>query len=227
MTRKVQEGRSISSVVKELVSNDIFINTAIRNDYANLSSVTRILKPYITERFGPDFSTDAILSALKRIVLDVSTYEEDILEVLAGSTVRLSSGIVKFVTRISSLKHISEILASFPLPDSIYFSVGSEYITIILDVGKIQMFKELRAYEIVETKNGLGIISIRSTEKMLRTPGFLMYIYEKLASNGINVEETTNSYTDTIVVVSLKQLDQAFHALIELIEYAKMRTGIR
>jgi len=225
LTRKVQTRNSVSAIVREIVSNDIFINTAIRNDYANLSSVTRILRPYVAERFGTDFSENAILSALKRFVSYKMSYEQDIFDVLANSTLQLSSGIVKVVTRTSSLKHITEIFASFPLLDSIYFSVGADYITIVLEEEKLQILKSLRAYEIVDSKNKLGIISIRSTTKMLRTPGFLMYVYEKLASNGVNVEETTNSYTDTIIVVDEKQLDLSFHALIKLIEYAKMRVG--
>ena len=54
-----------------------------------------------------------------------------------------------------------------------------------------------------------------------------MYIYEKLATSGINVEETTNSYTDTIVVVSESQLDASFHAIMELIEYGRLRMNMK
>jgi aspartokinase len=186
-----------------------------------------LLKPHVETRLGLKISEDAILSSLKRMITTRSSYEQDIFEALANSSVQLSTGLIKIVTRTSSMKHISELLHSLNVFDSIFFSVGTDYITMIMEETKVKLLKEFNVYEIVDKRDKLGIISIRSTPKMLTTPGFLMYIYEKLATSGINVEETTNSYTDTIVVVSESQLDASFHAIMELIEYGRLRMNMK
>lgn len=227
MTKEAKKISSVSSIVRSIVSNDIFVNTAIRNDYANLSSISRLLRPYIEARLGSRISEDAILSSLKRMVTTHSSYEKDIFEALANSSVQLSTGLIKIVTRTSSMKHISELLHSLNAFDSMFFSVGTDYVTMIMEETKVKLLKEFNVHEIVDRRDKLGIISIRSTPKMLITPGFLMYIYEKLATSGINVEETTNSYTDTIVVVSENQLDASFHAIMELIEYGRLRINMK
>ncbi len=227
MTKDSKKTSSISSIVRSIVSNDIFLSTAIRNNYANLSSISRLLKPHVETRLGLKISEDAILSSLKRMITTRSSYEQDIFEALANSSVQLSTGLIKIVTRTSSMKHISELLHSLNVFDSIFFSVGTDYITMIMEETKVKLLKEFNVYEIVDKRDKLGIISIRSTPKMLTTPGFLMYLYEKLATSGINVEETTNSYTDTIVVVSESQLDASFHAIMELIEYGRLRMNMK
>ncbi|EQB68120.1 MAG: hypothetical protein AMDU5_GPLC00017G0083 [Thermoplasmatales archaeon Gpl] len=82
---------------------------------------------------------------------------------------------------------------------------------------------------IVDRKTGLAVIIVKSPVSMIETPGYLMSLYSKLAFSGINVEETTNSYTDAIIVVSERDSSEAFMAIHDLIQYARehVRTGKR
>ena len=53
-----------------------------------------------------------------------------------------------------------------------------------------------------------------------------MSLYSKLAFTGINIEETTNSYTDAIIVVRESDASEAFMSLLDLINFAKSQSKL-
>jgi hypothetical protein len=69
----------------------------------------------------------------------------------------------------------------------------------------------------IEIKTGLSLITIHSTKEIIETPGVINIIYQTLADNGINIEDTTSSYMDTLLLVSNKDAGKAFNVLNDLI----------
>ena len=57
------------------------------------------------------------------------------------------------------------------------------------------------------------MLIIKSPEDMEKVPGVVSYIYSLLGDHGVNVVETMSCWTDTIVVVSEKEIPTAMEFL--------------
>ena len=64
-------------------------------------------------------------------------------------------------------------------------------------------------------------IIIHSPEQIIKTPGCAISFYNQLARLYINIEDTVSCYTDTIVLVRMKDAGKAFNVLTELISNAR------
>ncbi|HLC45806.1 MAG TPA: ACT domain-containing protein, partial [archaeon] len=52
----------------------------------------------------------------------------------------------------------------------------------------------------------LAMVTIKNSEEVEKTPGFIAYLYSLLGENNINVVETMSCWTDTIIVISEEDL---------------------
>jgi predicted amino acid-binding ACT domain protein len=64
-------------------------------------------------------------------------------------------------------------------------------------------------------------------EEIITTPGCVSAFYNQLSRRRVNVEDTVSCYTDTIMVVDMKDASRAFEALTELVgeEQRKLSDG--
>ncbi|MDA4120728.1 MAG: hypothetical protein OK413_01290, partial [Thaumarchaeota archaeon] len=53
--------------------------------------------------------------------------------------------------------------------------------------------------------------------EIITTPGCISSFYNQLSRRRVNVEDTVSCYTDTIMVVDMKDASRAFEAMTELI----------
>ena len=60
-------------------------------------------------------------------------------------------------------------------------------------------------------------ITVHSPKEITTTPGCISAFYNQLWRRQVNVEDTVSCYTDTIMVVDMKDASRAFEALTELI----------
>ncbi|MEM3424151.1 MAG: ACT domain-containing protein, partial [Nitrososphaeria archaeon] len=74
---------------------------------------------------------------------------------------------------------------------------------------------------VLENKRNLAAIIVTSTPEITDVPGCAISIYERLFSAGINIEDTTSSYTDTIIILKNEDVGKAFETLNELINETK------
>ncbi len=212
---------SINAIVKNMVTNDIFLATSLNRGYVNLSAVARDLKPIIEGRFGQMVNIDAIVSALKRNRDLSRKYDGKVLDALAQTNIHLLTSVTKFVLPANRNEKIFRDIYDLKLQGAIYISTGMEFSTVIIEDRNINAFAEIARRSSVDRKSGLAVIVVKSPVSMIETPGYLMALYSKLAFSGINIEETTNSYTDAIIVVREKDSSEAFMAIHDLIEYAR------
>lgn len=211
---------SVNKIVKNLVTNDVFLATSLRRGYINLSAVARDLKPRIEASLGEDANEEAIISALKRN-RDVSRkFDSKVMDALAETSIHVLTGVTKLVlpstTRISLMQEGRENLSS-----TVFFSTGSEFTTIIAEERKLDLLEGTIRRGVISQKNNLALIVLKCPVSIMDAPGFLMSIYSKLAFSGINIDETTNSYTDSLILVSESESGDAYNSVLELIDFAR------
>lgn len=216
-------GQNVSRAVKEIVLNDIFLQASIRGQYCNYSAIARRIKPLIDKKVGYDTDIQSIVTALKRLKSTLSFSPKNVKMVLADSNLSVKTGVAKITvekTRTTTIK-FSELIRKY-ISSIIHVSIGSTAITIIMD----EMYAEnaLELFEkstILENKRNLAAILVTSTPEITDVPGCAISIYERLFSSGINIEDTTSSYTDTIIILKNEDVGKAFETLNELINETK------
>lgn len=212
---------SVNKIIKNMVLNDVFLATSLNRGYTNLSAVARDLRPGIERRIGESVNLEAIISALKRNRDLSRKFDRRVLEALAQTSIQLVTSVTKFVIPANRNERILKWAYDMKLPGTIYISTSSEFTTLILEDRNLSTFSEGLKRGVLDKKSGLAVLVLKSPRSILDVPGFLMSVYSKLAFAGINIEETTNSYTDAIIVVREDESGEAFNAIRELIEFSR------
>lgn len=211
---------SINKIVKNLVTNDVFLATSLKRGYINLSAVARDLRPRIEAWIGDTVNEDAIVSALKRN-RDVSRkFDSTVMEALSQTSIHMITGITKVVIHSGNTITLRESMGR-DSNEPIYITTGSEFTTIIAEDRRMDDFENLLRKGVISRKSGLALLVLKCPVSIMDAPGFLMSIYSKLAFSGINIEETTNSYTDSLIIVSEQESGEAYGSILELIDFAK------
>lgn len=212
---------SINKIVKNFVTNDIFLATSLNKGYVNLSAVARDLVPVIEARLGEKVNIEAVISALKRNREGTRRSDGKVFSVLSETSVQLLTSVTKIVIPVKENEKIFKNVIDIRPTGALYISTGSEFTTLIIESRNLPAVSKMLRRGIIDKRTDLAVIIIKAPVSLLETSGFLMSLYSKLAFTGINIEETTNSYTDAIIVVKESDAGDAFMSLIELINFAK------
>ena len=141
--------------------------------------------------------------------------------VLSETSVQLLTSVAKVVIPVKENEKIFKNVVDIKPTGALYISTGSEFTTLIIENRNLPAVLTMLRRGIIDKRTDLAVIIIKAPVSLLETAGFLMSLYSKLAFTGINIEETTNSYTDAIIVVKESDAGDAFMSLIELINFAK------
>lgn len=227
---KLVKGRSVTKAVRDEVDSDISIQDAISRDYVNLSALARVLAPKVAARLGRKprgVSEVGVATALKRLRGSYGPGSAKVSRVIAGSVVNVRT----LVSRLSvektrrTLQIVSTLLSAHQ-EDFIQVSESLSSITLIFDQRlHTKIRKSLSSAEVLDEGEGGAAITVHSPEEIMTTPGCVSSFYNQLYRRRINVEDTVSCYTDTIMVVGMKDASRAFEALTELIGEEHLKLG--
>jgi aspartokinase len=219
---ELARGISVNRAVKEEVDSDFSVQDAIARDYANISALSRILVPKIARRMKvrvKDVQEVGVASALKRLREAYAPGSPKVAKVIGASIVNVRT----HVSRISvektkrTLQTVSSLLADHQ-EDFIQVSESLSSITLIFDQ---RLHKKVRRAlaggEVLDEGEECAAITVHSPRDIMNTPGCVSAFYDQLSRKDVNVEDTVSCYTDTIMVVDMKDASRAFEALTELI----------
>ncbi len=220
----VNNEKSITNAVKEVVNNDLSFQDSLQRDYCNISALARIIKPQIdTMLGGKNTSIESIVTALKRSRRDYNVPERPIASILAGSTISVRTDVAK-VSAEKSKKTIEKVAKALTQNVNNFISVSESImsITLVFDEVLLEDVKTMFVHDdILEIEDDLAAIIVHSPEEIIKTPGCAIAFYNQLARRHINIEDTVSCYTDTIVLVKMDQVGKAFNALTDLISNSR------
>lgn len=211
---------SIAGATRLALESNLPAKIAIYRGYANLSSLARLLKPKVDELASGVSNVESIVTALKRIKGRLAPLEDpDIARVLSKSSVTVKLGVRKFSferpTGVSSV--LLDVLKQAG-DHVIHLTGGIRTITVVVEESVSREVREaLRLVRVLEDRGGLTAIIISSPPEIIETPGCVLAMYMKLFEAGVNIEDTSSSFTDTIILVKEDYSVRAFEALNELI----------
>jgi len=220
---KIGHSRSVARLVREMVQVDVTLQDGIYRDVVNLSAAAREIKPLIEERLHRKVDPDSVISAIKRLRRSGQPLSESIKKIMAQSSVSVRTDVAKLVIDRSrqALDTVLRVIANFP-DAFIHLSEGTSAITLIIDEKYIdRIISNLKGLQFLERKTSLALIVMHSPPSIIETPGCIFTIYSRLSRSGINIEDTTSSFTDTIILVNLEDSGRAFESLTDLIRICR------
>ena len=180
---------SIIESVKILIESDFSIQDALSRGYGNSSEIARILKPSIDNMMKKNIKLDSIITSVKRTKFNYNVYSDSVTRIIAKYQ--------------EDFLQVSESLSA---------------LTIIFDSNILSVVrKNFSKSDILEEELNLAAIMIHSPKQIIKTPGCTILFYNQLLRRRINIEDTTSCFTDTILVVYMDKVGNAFMALTELI----------
>jgi aspartokinase len=227
---KLAKATSINKAVKEEVDSDFSIQDAIARDYANISALSRLLVPSVARRMGvrvKEVQEVGVASALKRLRGSYSAASPKIAKVIGGSIVNVRTHVSRLSVEKTrrTLQTVSSLLGDYQ-GDFIQVSESISAITLIFDQRLHRRVRRaLAGGEILEEGEECAAITVHSPREIMNTPGCISAFYDQLSRKDVNVEDTVSCYTDTIMVVSMKDASRAFEALTELIGEEQRKSG--
>ncbi|MDG6964134.1 MAG: hypothetical protein JRN27_05580 [Nitrososphaerota archaeon] len=229
---KLVNARSVTRAVKEEVDSDLSIQDAMARGYVNLSALARVLVPKVAARTGKKakgVSEVGVATALKRLRRSYSVPSPGVGKVIAESVVNVRTHVSRLsVERTRRTLQTVTALLSGNQEDFIQVSESQSYITLIFDQ-KLhpRVRRSLAAAEVLDEGEGEAAITVHSPEAIVTTPGCISAFYNQLFRRRINVEDTVSCYTDTIMLVEMKDASRAFEALTELVGEEQRKMGER
>ena len=215
-------GLSVNRAVKEEVDSDFSVQDALARDYANLSSLARVLVPKVARRMKVrvrDVHEVGVASALKRLRDSYSAESPRVGEVIGGSVVNVRTHVAKLSVEKTrrTLQTVSSLLGEYH-EDFIQVSESLSSITLIFDQRLYRKVRRaLAGGEFLQEGEECAAITVHSPRAIINTPGCVSAFFDQLSRKNVNVEDTVSCYTDTILVVSMKDASRAFEALTELV----------
>ena len=210
---------SIIESVKILIESDFSIQDALSRGYGNSSEIARILKPSIDNMMKKNIKLDSIITSVKRTKFNYNVYSDSVTRIIANSTISVKTDVIKLSLKRSSvtLNLVSKLISKYQ-EDFLQVSESLSALTIIFDSNILSVVrKNFSKSDILEEELNLAAIMIHSPKQIIKTPGCTILFYNQLLRRRINIEDTTSCFTDTILVVYMDKVGNAFMALTELI----------
>ena len=215
--------QTISRAVKEAVDRDLSIQDSLQYRYGNISAIARLIEPKVEASVNHKVNIESLITSIKRIRGDYKAPPVDVTRIISGSMINVRTDIAKISIENTkrSLETVRKMLA-VNQEEFIQVSESISAITLIIDQRMIEnIIAPLNGDVILEKEINLAAIIINSPETIVKTPGCLTAFYNQVSRRHVNIEDTVSCFTDTIIVVKMKDVGQAFAALTDLISESR------
>ena len=215
-----RSGPSLISAVRDEVNSDFSFQDAIARDYVNLSGLARVLRPKVAARMGKkvkDVNEEGVISSLKRIRSDYAPGSSQVASVVGNSVVNVRTG----VSRLS----VEKTRMTLQTVSTLFSSYHEDFMQVSDERLHKEVRKALATAEFLDEGEGRAAITVHSPKEIITTTGCISSFYDQLSRKHVNIEDTVSCYTDTMMVVTMKDAGKAFEALTELIDEEKRKLG--
>jgi hypothetical protein len=214
---------SLSKIVQHLIDADLSLQDALQRDYANYSAIARMLRPKVEETLKRKVKLEGLITSVKRARTSYSSREENMTRIIAESVIHLRTDVAKVSVEKTkrNLEMMRKVLTKFP-GEFLQVLEGVSAITLILDQKMFDnVYSIFRKEDILDKRQKLAAIVVQSPHEIIDTPGCVIAFYNPVSRRHINIEETMSCFTDTILVLRMKDIGKAFTALTDMIAEAR------
>jgi hypothetical protein len=215
--------KTIASVVEHHIKTKPFLLSGLSQGIINLTSLARIMTPELEEELGKDIKQGAVVMALKRLTEDLDfRVNHKILKVLKNIgeiTVRSSLIDYTFVVSETILHKQAALISEINLYSDIFYTssrgVNETNIVVSESIGHL-VDQHFAGEKLIQKLNNLSSITVKLPKENIAVPGIYYYIFQRLAWEGITINEVISTSNEFTILVSETQVDVAFKVIKDL-----------
>ena len=215
--------KTISSVVEEYIKAKPFLQSALAQGIINLTSLSRIIKEEIQDDLGKDVRNGAIVMALKRLSSDMEVRATHrILKVLKNIgeiTVRSSLTDYTFLVSETILTKQATLLKEINNNKDVFYtsSRGVNETNIVVSSSMTKTVEEIfKEEKLLQKLTDLSSITVKLPEENVSVPGIYYFIFQRLAWEGVTMNEVISTSNEFTIIVPEDQIDKAFRVIKDL-----------
>jgi hypothetical protein len=215
--------KTISSVVERFIKTKPFLLSALSEGIINLTSLSRNMMPELEQELGKEVKQGAVVMALKRLSEDLDfQLNHKILKVLKNiGEITVRSSLIDFTYAVSDsiLDKQALLISEINKQNGIFYTssrgVNETNIVVSDSVGHLvdQHFKEEK---LIQKLENLASITVKLPKENIIIPGIYYFIFQRLAWEGIIINEVISTSNEFTILVSEEEVDVAFKVIKDL-----------
>ncbi|NBL65002.1 aspartate kinase [Flavobacterium sp. NST-5] len=215
--------KTISSVVEQYIKSKPFLLSALSQGIINLTSLSRNMLPDLKQELGKEVKQGAVVMALKRLSEDLDfRLNHKIVKVLKGIgeiTVRSSLSDYTFSVSDKILDKQAALISEINQHSDIFYTSSrgvSETNIVLSDSVAHLVDKHFTGEKLLHKYENLASITVKLPKDNVSTPGVYYFIFQRLAWEGIIVNEVISTSYEFTILVSEDEVDVAFKVIKDL-----------
>lgn len=215
--------RTIAAVVEHYIKSKPFLLSALSQDIINLTSLARLMTPDIEAELGKGVKQGAIVMALKRLSEDLDfRVHHRILKVMKNIgeiTVRSSLVDYTFALSDSILDVQAKLIGALKNEIDVFYtsSRGVNETNIVVSESVAPIVESLFKREKLLQKTGdMASITVKLPQENITVPGVYYYIFQRLAWEGVVINEVISTTNEFTIIVDETQVNEAFKVIKDL-----------
>jgi hypothetical protein len=215
--------KTVSSIVENYIKTKPFLLNALSLGIINLTSLSRNIMSELESEFGKEVKQGAVVMSLKRLTeeLDFRLNHKinKVIKNIGEITVRSALTDYTFAVSETVLNKQAELISDInAFPDVFYTSSrGVNEINIVLSntVNKL-VDKHFSNEKLIQKLDNLASITVKLPKENIVIPGIYYFIFQRLAWEGIIINEVISTSNEFTILVSEDQVDVAFKVIKDL-----------
>ena len=215
--------KTVSSIVENYIKTKPFLLNALSLGIINLTSLSRNIMIELESEFGKEVKQGAVVMALKRL-----TEERDfrlnhkinkVIKNIGEITVRSALTDYTFAVSETVLNKQAELISDInALPGVFYTSSrGVNEINIVVSKSVNELVdKHLINEKLIQKLDDLASITVKLPKENILIPGIYYFIFQRLAWEGVIINEVISTSNEFTILVSEDQVDVAFKVIKDL-----------
>jgi hypothetical protein len=215
--------KTVSSIVENYIKTKPFLLNALSLGIINLTSLSRNIMTELENEFGKEVKQGAVVMALKRLTeeLDFRLNHKinKVIKNIGEITVRSALTDYTFAVSETVLNKQAELISDInAFPDVFYTSSrGVNEINIVISSGVNKLVdKYFVSEKLIQKLDNLASITVKLPKENIAVPGIYYFIFQRLAWEGIIINEVISTTNEFTILVSEEQVDVAFKVIKDL-----------
>jgi hypothetical protein len=215
--------KTVSSVVENYIKTKPFLLGALSEGIINLTSLSRNMMTELESELGKEVKQGAVVMALKRLSVDLDfRLNHKIVKVLKNLgeiTVRSSLCDFTFAVSDSILNKQADLISEIKNYSDIFYtsSRGVSETNIVVSESVSPLVEKIFFGEkLIDKLDNLASITVKLPTENVSTPGIYYFIFQRLAWEGIIINEVISTSNEFTILVSDEVVDVAFKVIKDL-----------
>ena len=216
--------KTVASAVEQYIKSKPFLQTALSQGIINLTSLARVIRKDIqSETTTREVRNGAIVMALKRLSVDMefrSTHRiVKILKNIGDIIVRSNLTDYTFLLSDTFMNNQAELLQKIRNNKDAFYAAtrGVNETNLIVSSTMEEIVEDIFKKErLLHKFTNLGAISVKLPEENISVPGIYYFIFQRLAWEGVSMNEVISTANEFTIVIPENQIDIAFKVIKDL-----------